>query len=743
MTHDNFNGTAETDVGYGKLLAVLLRRRFWVLGVFFTVLPVMTVISLLIKPTYESSLQLLVESNYQQKTETSKSEFADSNIQIDYSSQWVLMESSSLLQLVIDSLRREYPELNVKDFKKDLTLKRLTDPGDDKIGTKIFQATYRSNNPVKTQKVLAALQKVYQDYSLKQQKLRLSEGLSFIDEQLPEASKNVIEAEANLKKFRKEQNLIDPVQQAAAVSEALNGVEKEQKAVRTQYEEAQARYQALQQQVVNSHVNSQQNTINSSRLSESIRYQALLNKFQQTELELAQQRLRFTPTNPIVQKLLEQRQSQLVLLQEEAKRVLGEDSAQLNLTGEAPLTAGQLGAGDLSLTARILDTQTNLASLKERVQSLATTEQQLRAKLNQFPSLIAEYNRLQPEVKIKRDTFEQLLAARQRLGIELARGGFKWQVVEEPQLGKKIAPSLQKNLLMAVVLGLFLGGIAAFVREAFDDSVHTYDELKEQVALPLLGIIPELSQVVTNKNPFYLSVHKPHFLEASIRQMAEWQPFREALDLIYKNIQLLSPASGIKSLMVTSALAGEGKTTLAVGLALSATRLHQRVLLIDANLRCPMLHKQFNLINEQGLSTLLAGTTNLINISNVSLLDSNISILTAGPTSTDPLKLLSSPQMSRLMAEFEKTYDLILIDTSPIVGTADAIQTASFCQAVVIVGRIEQITQSELTQAIDMLNKFNVVGIVANGASDVNKKYIPYAEKNGHFSTQLKKTSAN
>ena len=734
MNQNNFSEATETDTGYGQLLAVLIRRRFWVLSTFCAVLPIMAIITLIQKPTYESSLQLLVESNYQakEKVEGSGAEFAYSNIQIDYSSQLILMQSSSLLQLAVDLLHPQYPDINVEEIKKSLMVKRLTDPADDKIGTKIFQATYKSNNPVKPQKVLAAIQKVYQDYNIKQQKLRLSEGLSFINEQLPEARESVITAEAALEKFRKNQNLIEPLQQATAVAEALNNVEKEQQTIRAQYQETQARYTKLQQQLARS----PQNALASSRLSESIRYQALLNKFQQTELELAQQRIRFTEASPTVQKLLEQRQSQLALLQEEANRVLGEASAQLNLIAEAPLTQGQLSASDVTLTNHLVEAQANLVSLKERTRSLEQTEQSLREKLNRFPALIAEYNRLQPEVKIKRDTLEQLLAARQRLGIELARGGFKWQVVEAPQLGKKISPILKKNLLLGVVVGLFLGGVAAFVRESLDDSVHTYDELKKQVALPLLGIIPELPQLETSKHMFYLPLKKQQVTAPSIVQMAEWIPFREALDLIYKNIQLLSPTSAIKSLIITSALTGEGKSTLVLGLALSAARLHQRVLLIDADLRHPMLHRQFNLTNEQGLSTLLAGDSNILNTHSIPLSDSNISILTAGPTPTDPVKLLSSPRMGKLMAEFEQTYDLVLLDTPPVIGTVDTIQIASFCRGVVIVGCMERVTQSELTQATTILSKFNTIGVVANGASDYKKGDAPNAGYNGSLFSQ-------
>ncbi len=109
--------------------------------------------------------------------------------------------------------------------------------------------------------------------------------------------------------------------------------------------------------------------------------------------------------------------------------------------------------------------------------------------------------------------------------------------------------------------------------------------------------------------------------------------------------------------MVTSAIAGEGKSTLALGLALSAARLHQRVLLIDADLRHPNLHQILNLPNEQGLSTLLESDATVPNHTGIQSSGAYIDILTAGPIPTDSANLLSSQRMQELMAKFEDTYD--------------------------------------------------------------------------------------
>lgn len=731
VTLGSVNPTAESEQGYGQLLQVLLRRRFWLLSGLVSALGIAAVMSLLQTPTYVSFMQLLVEPNYQGKAQGKQAlenEYADSNIEIDSATQISLMQSTTLLQKAMALVNAEYPEIDpkvpnsVSRFKDAIEVQQVTQKtGKESTQTKIFQVTYHDNDPVRTQKVLIALQKVYLNYNLEQQKQRLVRGLSFVDKQLPQIRQKVEQSENALEKFRRDQGLIDPELQAKAQAEALLNIQQQQQNNLAQIQELRTRYANLQNQVAMS----PQQALLASRLAQSTRYQSLLNEIQKTELTLEQQRLRFRETTPYVQQLQEQRQRQLGLLQTEMRRVVGQNFAASN---NSPLTQGQLGELDVSLIGQMVDSQVALNAAQSRYLSLATAEQQLRAELKRFPNLLAEYGRLQPEVELSRETLKQLLQAQQEIGQEIARGGFDWQIVEEPQLGAMMNSGKSKNFLVGAVVGLLLGGVAAFAREAADDSVHSSDDLKRQVAVPLLGMVPALS-IEEESNPILsLPFRKGGELSPAIAQVLHWQPFRESLDLLYQNLQLLGSASSLQSIVVTSALAGEGKSTIALGLAASAARLHQRVLLIDADLRRPSLHKLLNLPNDRGLSTLLTSDAPLPRLldAHQSAERSNISILTSGPTSADPAKLLSSQRMRDVIAAFEQTYDLVLLDAPPILGMVDAVLAASCCSGVILVGRIGRVTRTELTQATTMLNKLNVIGVVANGAKSSIRADNPY-----------------
>lgn len=569
MIENNFNSVKE-DPGYGQLFAVLLRRRFWFLGAFCGALFVSIFLTLIEKPTYESSMQLLVESNYQGRRGTGEQrtledQFTDSNVEIDNATQINLMQSSGLLQKAVDLLRPQYPTISVSGvdgvengLKESLSLSQVVDKGEDsrEVNTKIFQVVYVDKDPIKTQKVLKAIQKVYQDYDKEQQKLRLARGLAFINEQLPLVQNKVNRAEANIERFSKNQNLVDPELQSKSLVNALSTIEENQRINRVQIQQMEARYAALQQQLALS----SQNALISSRLSQSYRYQNLLNEIQRTELILAQQRQRFTNTSPVIQDLLARLQRQRTLLYVEARRVLGRSSTQQSNESERSLAAGQMGGIDLNLAQQLVEVQASPLSLRSSAQDLAQAEQQLQTKLKPFPALLSEYKRLQLEVEVNSNTLQQLLIARQEIGLDFAREGFDWQVVEEPQLGEKIGPSITKNLLLGAVVGFMLGSVAAFVREGVDDAVHNSDDLKKQIALPLLGVIPELPQVKPNQPVISLSWGKPQAIEPSIIQMVHWLPFRDSLDAVYNNIQLLdcaftlTPILGMVDAMLVASL---------------------------------------------------------------------------------------------------------------------------------------------------------------------------------------------
>ena len=728
QNYNNLSATDESDLGYGQLFGKLWRRRFWFAGVFTGVLAIAVPISLSKQPIYQSSMQILLEPNYQKnidnnsKNEYLEREFADSTIQIDYETQLKVFKSAKILNKVAERLVTIDPdapnyEANInaiaRALKESLGVYQILGE-DEKTQTKIIQANYVGRDPVETKRVLEAIQKVYVEYNLEQQEKRLRDGLNFVDSQIPKARQELQEAEAAVTQLSKEYNLISPKEDAYALKENIRQLAQQRSELEARQSEARANVASLQEQLGLP----QNNSVALSRLSQSPRYQNLLNKLQETEIQLASQRQKFTDDNPIIQNLLDEKESQKALLKNEARKVLGEVPPNFladleSLSG----SEGQLVGSDNNFVAQITESQSNLEGIRERARSLAETEAKLEQQLGDFPELIARYKSLTQQAEVKREAVQRLLEAKQELEIELSRGGFNWLVIEPPQLGLQVAPNLQTDLLLNLVMATFLGLTTAFIKETIDQRISSTEEISSKTAIPLLGSTPKLS---TSKS--FLN-RLPSNGQVSIKEIIEWQPFREAIDVIYENLKLSSDRA-FKTLAITSAIASEGKSTFTLGLALTVARHQHRVLIIDADFRSPSLHKTFESSNQLGLSDYLASRIPTPAIEQVNFSGETIDIITSGTQTADPVKLLSTQKLSYFIEQQKANYDLILVDTPPVIGTVDAIKVASICNNTVLVSRLNRVKVSELLEATAFLSNLNVLGIVANDSKKVTKQQI-------------------
>ncbi|MBD2434524.1 MULTISPECIES: GumC family protein [Fischerella] len=737
-----------------QISTILFRRRFLIVGISCVVMSVAVLLALKAKPTYQSSMQILLSSNLTEEevssnipTSTNKDAIASTLRGVEYSPQLGLILSSKLIQKAVDSLRSEYPDLTVEDIKGKKTQKRplaiaAIDPGTG--ANQVFELSFQSNDPVKTQKVLQTLQKVYTDYALKQRQERLEQALTFVNNRLSKIKQEVKQAEGNLEKFRKKYNLIDPEVQGKILLETLADIKKQLQTTRAQLQDAQARHKNLQKEIAYS----PQNLALTSSLNQPNRYQTLLDEIQKTELSLAEERQRYTDDSPKIKDLIQQHQSQLELLQKEIERSLttkdsskqatDTNSTQLSkwealkqALAEKPSPAANpeqqrlipelLTQVDQKLMQQLIEVQTTAEGLRASEQSLVESEKQIRSELSKYPSLVSEYNRLLPEVQATRKKLEQMTAAQQALGLRIAQTGSDLQVLEEPQRGTYLGSNSLLFLLGGLIIAPLLSVGTAVIRELSDDVISSPSELQKLTNLRLLATVPKLSKPRRYKQLLHLPKmwhsHKDKDTSEgkTLPIYANW-PSHETLDMAYQNLQIITSSLSSQSVMLTSAQPKEGKTSIALGLAVSAARMHKRVLLIDANLREPSLHKTLELANDWGLSLLLVDESNTSYQDYIQPVHPSIDVLTAGSPAEDAVKLLSSGRMKELLESFEQTYDLVLIDAPAILKTVDARILATLCDRIIMVSRLGKVTQADVIQATDILKNLNLVGIIANTA---------------------------
>ncbi|OME93897.1 MULTISPECIES: CpsD/CapB family tyrosine-protein kinase [Paenibacillus] len=192
-------------------------------------------------------------------------------------------------------------------------------------------------------------------------------------------------------------------------------------------------------------------------------------------------------------------------------------------------------------------------------------------------------------------------------------------------------------------------------------------------------------------------------------------PISEVYRLLRTKIQFSSKDQELKTLMVTSTQSGEGKTTTISNLAVTYAQEGKKVLLIDADMRKPSLHRVFSQPNHQGLSTLLTGHTS-VQDSIQETINGHLSLLPSGPVPANPAELMDSVVMRELLEQFKQQYDVILIDTPSVLSTSDSVIVSALCDGVVLVVAAGKVRKDYLKKAKEQLDHVNarVLGIVMN-----------------------------
>ena len=695
--NDTLKDELDKEISYKQLLNVFLRRKVWLASVFSVVLSSAVTLTLFERPLYQSQMQLLLEPNSpelnNENPNRSQEQFSRSKFEVDYATQLTLMQSEQLIAEVVEKISKDYPDINTGKIRSNFTIIQVVQ---NNVNTRVFEASYIDEDPVKAQKVLNSIQEVYVNFNLERRRRRLNQGLDSINRDIEAARAIVAETESHLERFREENNVIKPTTRAQEVVQTLDRIRAEKLAIESQYRELRNKYQALQSEL---NVSPGQTRIY-FRLSESPRSQVLINQLKQTELAITEESSKYSFLTPNLLKLRDQYRQEEELLRQEINTVLSESVPRPNISTDTILIEVQrLGSKEREFIAQLIEIRTRLLGLEARQETLQNRATELKKEVDRFLSLTGDYEKLQQEVVIQREKIKRLLEQKERISLELERAGFNWEIIQAPQQGKQISPSFKKNVALGVILGLFLGGATALLREATDNTIHQAEDIKQIIDYPILGTIPNLGK------------------QASINQIVNSRSLRDSIYLINKNIELASGTNRLKSIAVTSIQPFEGKSILALTLAINAASLYPKVLLIDGNLRRPSLHEKLNIPNKEGLSHLIMSNGNrapqpdIITVS-----DRRIEVITAGEKVQDPIQLFSSQKMKNLAIELHKKYDLIVLDLPPIDGMVEAIEASSLCDGSIVVSRLEYITKSKLNEALNTANKLkNLLGWVVNG----------------------------
>ncbi|MBD1933093.1 MULTISPECIES: GumC family protein [Cyanophyceae] len=718
----------------------------WLLGVVRRRLPIMAGVAIVltaisgstivlksksIVPEYEGSFRILVEpvtaedrlakqflSSQTNNADIQKIEVEKSSL-LDYETQIRVLLSSKLMEPVIKDMQKKYPDINYNSMITKLLIFRVNYEKDGtQYGTKILEVSYRDKNPEKVNFILDKLSQTYLRYSKQERLSSLKQGLDFLNQQLPQLRGQVDTLQGQLQKLRQQYNVSDPEQADTMLFQQALALEKDRLDTQVQLAETRAFYATLQKQL-------REGNPTGVLATDSKTYETLIGKLQGLETEIASMSPQFREDSPPIQVLRERQQNIQNLLRQQAEGILKKVAGQLE-------------------------------GLENRYQTIAQTERQVKQKLQQLPDVSRQYGDLQRKLEVATQNLKEFLAKREALRLDAAQQEVPWELIENPQLrvdeeGNLLSVATKqtkKQLAIAIVLSALLSIGLGFLIEALNTVFHTPEDVKGETKLPILGVIPFAKELkkLPKKQKEFASLPEVGSLNESLggnlvnngngRASLNFytdSPFLEAFRSLYTNIRLISANRPITSLAVSSAVPGDGKSTVAINLALAAAAIGQRVLLVDADLRRPSLHTRLNLPNVRGLGDVIATDLSINDAIGRSPSDKNLFVLTAGQNSSDPIKLLSSDKMQYLIEQFQARFDLVIYDSPPLVGLADSNILAANTDGTVLVVGIDKTDRTMLMKALDGLkiSGGSVLGIVANGLKGYTAPAYPSYSRTG------------
>lgn len=744
-----FSPPEEESFNYRQVLAIA-RRRAWLI-IFGAILVTggIWIRSLNEPPRYRSGFQLLVEpiagDQEFKKLSQELGELSGSGSArgggLDYPTQIQVLRSSQVMLPIFEQLKEDYPNLSYGQLVGNLRVQRVGE-------TKILQVSYQSGNPQLAGAVTETVAEEYISYSEKQQQTAERRVLDLIDEQIPKLKARVDSIQEEIQAFRNKNQVIDPVSKGNLLSGNLTNLEQRQQETEIQIEEKVS----LRENLLDQLGLGLEDAMTTVALSEAPRYQELLNQLKEIETEIALELGRFKESSPNIQALEEQRESVLELLREESLAVLGEagvsEEIRSQVSSPNPIR--------LSLTQDLINATNQIRVLRVRQNALEQAEEEVRRNLKEMTELAKEYEEINQGLEISRENVKRFIDRREQLKIQTVQTTLPWQLLEEPNPPNRPISGNSKGLIFGVVVGVLAGAGLAYLAEKIDNKFHSPDDIKEVTKLPLLGVIP-FSKALQERKKRQANNEEvlPIYSEIESEESAPPQPngngkkgkaamlenisfaFGEAFRTLHANLSFMNPDRPVKSLVVGSCVPGEGKSTTSLNLAIAAASIGKRVLLVDADMRRPQLHQVLEVPNQYGLSNVISTGLSLEEAMVRLSINSNLYVITSGPTPPDSNSLLSSEKMKELAQEWENQFDLVIYDSPPLGGLADAKILTSLTSGLIMVVGLGVLDRTMFKDVIETLqmSRTTVLGIVANGRqeSSMGEYYYYYYYYHNHY----------
>src|SRR5262244_3866149 len=563
--------------------------------------------------------------------------------------------------------------------------------------TSIIEIAVTSPNAREAKELANTIAEVYRDYNKTNRNARVTEARKFIEAQLREVDARVKRAEEEVWAFRDANRIIAPGAESTVLLSLFTQVRGDIERTRQQRTELEGMQARLSRPGAGTAIDD---------------------------------RIYVDATNPNLAKLAAT-QSELML-------------ERTNLALEVTARHPRLQAIDDRLrevrSEMRREITAQVAALRNREEILNRQMGDLLAKNREVPATELSLARLQRDAKVNDDLLTLLKTRHQEALIKESEGVEEVSIVRpatEP--GAPVGGETFNTVVVGALVGLMLGLVLAFVQETLDTSIGTIEDVETYLQVPVLGIVPHIDaretvQRLVERRPALADMESEALQSHAllITHFDPKSPVAEAYRTLRTNIQFMRMERQGKLLVVTSPTLQEGKTTTIVNLALTMAQNGQRTLLVGANMRRPSIHRFFGIDREPGLSDILVGNAQwrdcVRGVADILMgrfemedvmaapgLD-NLHIIEAGPVPANPSELLSTPAMAGFLHSVAAEYDIVLVDTPPILPVTDSAIVAGNADGVLLVYQAGKVGRLVLKRAKTHLEsaRAQVWGVVLN-----------------------------
>jgi capsular exopolysaccharide synthesis family protein len=571
--------------------------------------------------------------------------------------------------------------------------------------TNIINVKVVSSDADEATRVANTLVQEYQEYNIREKNRKTFETKAFLEEQLDNTHIQLKSAEDQLRKFKEGYSLVSLDAQTQKTLERLFAVEDELENTIAKRREIDTQAIAITEKQLGSLSATEQflanPDVNSPIFSLNQQLGSLL-------IERENLRIDYTDAHPEVSEVNEKIRTVAFELKKELNSYRRELRSQ-----EAKLAE-------------------KLRTLKKQTLGL--------------PDKALQLIRLQREVSMQEALYSQLKTKYQETLI-LESGKVQEVTIVRPALipGAPFnIPSRGMIVATGLVMGLIIGMVLAFGIEVFDTSMGTIEDVENLLGVPVLGVIPHMASEERKRRRKGKHLPKKRRLDLVAHYDPKSLP-AEAFRALRSNLEFIRVDKKLTSCLVTSAFVQEGKTFNVVNLALSMAQAGQRVLLIEADLRKPVIHKMFGIQRVPGLTDYILGNYAWEdiqnNIADVMLGDfemedilhtpglDNLSIVTCGTNPPNPAEILRSERFKDLLNSATKKFDMVFIDAPPVLPVADATEISTLVDGILLVYTVGKIGRGVLKRAKVSLDNVdaNVVGVVLNNVKpEAGPDYFKY-----------------